>query len=98
MTAADGQSQTDWMGFKHRLADVTQIPADEISSDTQLVSGLGLDSLALAELVMALRESYESPARQIQLEGRNWQTITVGQLFEEFTGNRVPARSRFGSA
>lgn len=93
MTVADGNSHTDWPGFKQRLAETTQIPAGEITADAKLVPGLGLDSLALAELVIGLREAYESPARQIQLEGRNWQTITVGQLYEECTGNRVPARS-----
>ena len=53
---------------------------------------LGLDSLGLAELAITLRETYETPGRQIQLGGRNWQTVTFAQLFEDATGSRAPTR------
>jgi acyl carrier protein len=91
MSTGDGRSDTEWLSFKQRLAEATRMPAEEISPGAHLVGNLGLDSLALAELVMSLREAYESPNRQIQLEGRNWETITVAQLFEDFTGARAPA-------
>lgn len=93
MSAIDGKSHGAWADFRQRLGETTQVPTEEITPDAQLVASLGLDSLALAELVIALREAYESPGHQIQLEGRNWQTVTVGQLFEDCTGDRVPART-----
>lgn len=92
MSTGDGRPATEWPSFVQQLAEVSQMPADEIKPDAQVMRGLGLDSLGLAQLIVALREAYESPGRQIQLEGWNWQTITVAQLFEVFTGSRVPAR------
>jgi acyl carrier protein len=92
MSNGDATSTSGWLSFAERLAELTRIPADQISPDAQVMGGLGLDSLALAELALVLREAYESPGHQIQLDGRNWQTITVAQLFEVFTGSRVPAR------
>lgn len=91
MSTGDGRSTSEWLSFAQHLAEVTQMPAEEISPDVQVMRGLGLDSLALAELLLALREAYEPPGRQIQLDGRNWQTITVAQLYEDFTGSRLPA-------
>lgn len=92
MTNGDDASTSEWLSFADRLAQLTAMPAEQIDPDVEVMGGLGLDSLALAELVLVLREAYESPGRQIQLDGRNWQRITVGQLFELFSGSRVPAR------
>jgi acyl carrier protein len=92
VSTGDGRPASEWPSFVQHLAEVSQTPADEIKPDAEVMRGLGLDSLALAQLIVALREAYESPSRQIQLDSRNWQTITVAQLFEDFTGSRVPAR------
>ena len=93
MSISDGSSTEEWLRFARRIAEVAQMRAEEIRPDAQLMHGLGLDSLGLAELVVALREAYEAPDRPIQLEGRNWQTITMAQLLEDFTGSRAPARA-----
>jgi acyl carrier protein len=93
MSTGDGGSNGEWQSFARRIAEVTEMPPEEINPDMRLMQGLGLDSLGLAELVIALRETYEASGRQIDVEGRNWETITVGQLFNDLTGSRAPARA-----
>jgi acyl carrier protein len=91
MSTADGNSTSEWLNFAERMAKLTDIPAEAITPDAKLMQGLGLDSLGLAELAVALQEAYESRDRPIDLEGRNWETITVGQLFKDLTGSPAPA-------
>ena len=89
--SADGGRNTEWLSFVQRLGQLTGTPAAEIGPGAAFMETLSLDSLALAQLVVELRETYETGEREIQLDGRNWQTVTVGQVFEDFTGARAPA-------
>jgi acyl carrier protein len=84
---------SEWERFAQRIAEATERPVADIKPDASLMRDLGLDSLALAELGVALRETYETPDRAIQLDGRDWETVTAGQLFEDFTGSRLRAGS-----
>ena len=95
MTAGEGSAvQTEWLSYVQHIAEATEMPVEEVKPDVPLLRGLGLDSLGLAELVLALRESYEAASeRQLDLAGRNWETITVGQLFSDLTGSRPPFRA-----
>jgi acyl carrier protein len=49
------------------------------------VRDLGFDSLALAELALSLRETYETADHQLEFDGLRWNTTTAGQLFENCT-------------
>jgi acyl-CoA synthetase (AMP-forming)/AMP-acid ligase II/1-acyl-sn-glycerol-3-phosphate acyltransferase/acyl carrier protein len=44
---------------KHKLSEMTQIPADKIEPNMDLAGGLGLDSLDHAELIAFLDDQYE---------------------------------------
>jgi acyl carrier protein len=70
-----------WRDFANTLGEVS--PGSEIKPETRLVEDLGLDSLALAELITFLMETYGAPNLSQQLEDRVWEGVTAGTLFEE---------------
>ena len=93
MSASEGRPSQEWLSFTKRIAEVTRTPAELIRPDARVVEDLGLDSLALAELSVSLREAYETAEYQLQLESRRWEATTIGQLYEECTGSRAPVSS-----
>lgn len=98
MSAAGGNATGEWVDFARCIANVIEIPANEVRPDAKLMPDLGLDSIGLAELAVTLRETYESSDRRIDLEHWNWETVTVGQLFKDLTGSPAPSGATDGSA
>jgi len=49
----------------------------------RLVEDLELDSLAMAEVVLLLENKYGLEKRRMDLLTRDWNNVTVSQLFEE---------------
>jgi acyl carrier protein len=86
VNAPETQPAPEWPAFVSRLAEFARAPAESITPDARLVSDLGFDSLALAELGLSLREAYETDEHPLELDGRNWGTTTAGELFEACAG------------
>jgi acyl carrier protein len=82
----ENQPRSEWPAFVRRLAEFARAPAESITPEARLVSDLGFDSLALAELGLSLREAYETEKHPLELDGWNWATTTAGQLFDACAG------------
>lgn len=58
----------------------------------RLIADLGLDSLALAEVITALVLDFGMESLAADLDDRQWELVTLGELHEEQrTGVRVRA-------
>jgi acyl carrier protein len=90
VSAGDNRASSDWQEFAERIAELTGRPAELISPEARLMRDLALDSLALAELGVSLREAYERPDHPIRFEDRDWEQTTAGDLFEDCVGARRP--------
>jgi hypothetical protein len=78
-----------WEEFATQLAELVERPPDEVLPTTRVIEDLGLDSLALAELVLILVEKYEMGGLSKTLEERVWENVTAGALYDEYlTGGR----------
>ncbi|HTU14573.1 MAG TPA: acyl carrier protein [Solirubrobacterales bacterium] len=60
------------------IEDVGAMP-----QNPRLVEDLELDSLAMAEVVLLLENKYGLEKRRMDLLTRDWNNVTVSQLFEE---------------
>ena len=80
MTAPE--SPAGWRDFAIELSQIAQVESEQIKPDVRLVEDLGLDSLALTEVIVFVLERY-NPASFRQLEDRTWEGVTARQLFDE---------------
>lgn len=61
-----------------RIADLAEVPADEVDGDMVLASDLGLDSLALLEALTGVERSVG-----VRLNADDWQeAVTVADLLD----------------
>lgn len=74
-----------WDVLVGQLAELAGVPPDAVTPDARLVEHIGLDSLAIAELVLILVQDHGIDARVADAEGRDWSRISAGQLLEEVT-------------
>ncbi|HET9102409.1 MAG TPA: phosphopantetheine-binding protein [Solirubrobacteraceae bacterium] len=92
MTSADKLGFVDFVGA---VQSALGAPVTQVSSETRLGHDLGLDSLALVELLVVL--DTELGMRRV-LEGdadRSWNAVTLGDLYEEYRyARRPPSRSQ----
>ncbi len=72
-----------WAEFADRVAQAAGIPASDIEPESRLLADLGLDSLGLAELIVALIETYAPQSLMGDLDDRTWEELTAGALYEE---------------
>jgi acyl carrier protein len=72
----------DWNELVGEVADFAQVPDQAIDRQTLLIEDLGLDSLALTELLITLIEEYEIDALSAELFARTWERVSIGELFE----------------
>jgi len=68
------------------VSNFVEIPAGEIHDDTLLIDGLGLDSLALTELLITLIEEHQVESLEQELFSRSWEGVTLGQLYDLYCG------------
>lgn len=62
------------------LSNLSDVSADEITEDTKIKDGLGMDSLGLVEVIMELENEFDC---NIPDEDYNSEiTMTVGDIFE----------------
>jgi acyl carrier protein len=79
-------AEIQWAEFADAVANVAKVDPATITEDTGLVADLGLDSLALTELVVVLLDRFDAPHLAGRLDGREWEAATVGQLRNECRG------------
>lgn len=88
----------DWVGFVSAIADVAGIDADRIRAETRLVEDLGLDSLALTEVVTLLLVDYEVESVPERFQDFGWEGVTAADVFREFAAvKRIPLQFRVDS-
>jgi len=75
-----------WPALVANIAEIGHVAPEAVVPSALLVDDLGLDSLALAELVMALDQAGAGPALADGAEARDWSTVTAGALLELATG------------
>jgi acyl carrier protein len=79
-----------WRELALAVADLAGAPLTEITPESRLIEDLGLDSLALVELLVVVMEHHHDAATMAdRLEDRSWDGVTLGMLLQ--AGRRPPA-------
>jgi acyl carrier protein len=77
-----------WDEFISVVAEFTELPVESIEN-------LGLDSLALTELLITLIEDHGVDALTEDLFERSWERVTLAALFEKYcNGKPSPSAGR----
>jgi acyl carrier protein len=74
----------EWDRFAAAVAEAARVDPAAIEPHTRLLEDLGLDSLSLTEVVVALMVDFEMQALSEELEQRDWNGVTVGELYDEY--------------
>jgi acyl carrier protein len=77
-----------WTEFAGAVAGLAGVPAEHVTTDTRLVDDLGLDSLALAELVVTLVADFGIESLAQDFDERNWAAVTVGALYDDWRASQ----------
>jgi acyl carrier protein len=86
----NSSGSAEWDQFARRLATVTGVGTAQVQPDARLVDDLGLDSIAIAEVVVMLLADYQLDGLSERLQSSNWRDVTVGTLYDEYrTGRRA---------
>jgi acyl carrier protein len=86
---ADDSQTLSPQEFAAEIAQITGIPPADVTEASRLIDDLGLDSLALTELLVVLIDEYDMHSLSRGLEDREWQNVTVRDLYHEYlTGAR----------
>jgi acyl carrier protein len=80
--------------FTEDLAELLGVPPDAIDPDATLIEDLGLDSVALAEVIVILITDYGAEELAQRLEYERWENRTVREVVSLFCRptSRVEAR------
>ncbi len=81
----------EWERFRAAIAEVADAPPDAVTLKSRLIEDLGVDSFGLAELVAVLLVDLAMSSLESDLVDREWERLTVGELFEEYLGQERPA-------
>jgi acyl carrier protein len=84
----DVDGKHTWEHFAAAVAGIAQVQAQDIAPTTRLDNDLGLDSLALTELVVLLIVDFDMESLEDDLDDRDWAHVTVGALYDEYTSGR----------
>jgi acyl carrier protein len=76
-------SVTPWDSFVAELALIARMPTAEIEAGARLVEDLGLDSVALSEVVVVLIDQHGADPDPQLLE-QSWEGLTVRGVFDAF--------------
>src|SRR5207247_3838674 len=79
-------TEDEWSEFVAYFAQAANVASEDVRREARLVADLGIDSLALAETIVALIERYAPVTLMGDLEGRDWDRVTVGDLYQECAG------------
>jgi acyl carrier protein len=89
MTDGGGHGgQTDgpasWEKFVAGVADIVRVDPADIRREARLTQDLGVDSLSLAELIVALVDEWRVDSVSATIPDRVWSEVTVGALYDEY--------------
>jgi hypothetical protein len=93
---ASVEAGADWREFLDTLSEILPASGAELKPGARLIEDLGLDSLALAELIIVVIEKYDPPSLTRPLKDRTWEGVTLGRLFQECKGSIPGAASPGG--
>jgi hypothetical protein len=85
-----GNGKVSLDDFLNALGDSVGVDGASLSSSTRLVSGLAVDSLALAHVVCVLLVDFEMHTLEDDLAEREWTHVTLGELYEEYRSGTAP--------
>ena len=74
-----------WREFQHDLAAAGGVAPDAVLAESTLVGDLGLDSLALTEVVALLAVEYGVDTLSDGLDERAWEALTAGDLYAAYS-------------
>ena len=77
------QATVSWESFVAQVALIAKVDSKAIGRETRLAADLGLDSLAITELVVALIDEFGVETLADRLDELDWEAVTLGQLFDE---------------
>jgi acyl carrier protein len=83
-----------WQQFVARVAEVADVSPDELTRETRFVEDLGLDSLALVEIVVALLVDFGLEELSENLQDSAWVDVTLGMVYDEYR-TQVPRPPQF---
>lgn len=83
-----GSTDTDlWATYTRTLSKISAMPAESIRRDSSIGDDLGMDSLGIVELVVALIERFKAEDMEEALGSEDWKRLTVGDLFDRYVSN-----------
>lgn len=86
-----------WNEFIRVVAQFTELPVESIDGESWLIENLGLDSLALTELLITLIEDHGVDGLAEDIFERSWEQVTLAELFEQYcNGKPAPSAERLG--
>lgn len=77
-----------WESFVAQLAVIAHREPSIIAPETRLVADLGLDSLAITELAVALMDEFGVEAVTDRMDEIEWEALTVGRVFDDYVDGR----------
>jgi acyl carrier protein len=86
-----GSADATWERFADEVAVLGKIPRDSVTPQAKLGEDLGLDSLAMAEVVALAIEEYNAAQLARDIENRDWDGMTLGELYAECAGRSADA-------
>jgi acyl carrier protein len=75
-----------WEIFVSSVAEIAGVDPGDIREDTRLINDLGLDSVALTEIVVVLVDDFDVPELSHELDEGAWAEVSVGELFRTHFG------------
>lgn len=73
-----------WEAFRAEIATIAAADPATVAAEARLIEDLGLDSVALAELVGFLVGELGMTALDDELADRRWNDLTAGALYDEY--------------
>lgn len=80
------QAEPPFAEFREAIASLAKVEPGRIAPSTVLVADLGMDSIALTELVVLMIERYDCDPL-VYVADAAWPELTVGQLYDVCAGD-----------
>lgn len=80
---ADSANDAAWRRYIDVVSEVSDVSVESIHRDSSITKDLGLDSLAILELTVALIEELNAEGMEEALGSMDWGEVTVGALFDQ---------------
>jgi acyl carrier protein len=73
-----------WESYVRVLSEISGVPVGSIERDSSIRNDLGLDSLGIVELAVALIEQFEAEGMEKALARVDWKELTAGTAFDRY--------------